>query len=360
MFTSIPLLRAVILALLLALALAVQPAAACGCGIYVPRNGDAQVSQEHALLRWDGQTEDLVMSLGVLGSSQQAAVILPVPTQADMKLGDASVFDELAEYTKPIIKQEHKLVFNMALGAGAAPPTAAVGAPPVSVLSRQTLGPFDVVNLAATDAQALKKWFDENGFEFAPQITEVLQPYVEQKWTFVAVRLQPAQATKKLAGMLDPLWVTFRSDELVYPMRPSAMAKNQQNVEVYVLADHRVDKKAAFGESRVAFAGWIEPSNLSAESKLAPLVSRKFFLTRFVDSVLPQKVHADFTFAFANQDTPYRETKIVTVEDDVTGWLLLGWLVFIGLGVLALVLVVAILIVAAVRRPTLSSPGSNL
>lgn len=356
MFKPNSYLRAILLALLITLSLAIQPAAACGCGIYVPRDGDAQVAQEHALLRWDGQTEDIVMSLGVLGSSQEAAVILPVPSQAEMQLGDAKIFGELDDYTKPIIQEKHKLVLNIALGAGAAPPQTAAGAPPVSVLSRQALGPFDVVNLAATDAGALKTWFDDNGFNFAPEITGVLEPYVEQEWTFVAVRLQPDQATKKLSGTLDPIWVTFRSDQLVYPMRPSAMAKNPQTVTVYVLADHRVDKNVAFGESRMAFAGWIEPSNLGAESRLAPLVSRRFFLTKFIDNVLPSKVHADFAFTYAGDDTPYRETKIVTVEDNMGGWLLLGWFVFIALGAVAFVLVVLIMIIGAARGRAPATP----
>ena len=46
----------------------------------------APVSQEQALLRWDGQTEDILMSLGVLGSSSEAVVILPVAQSGD---GDA-------------------------------------------------------------------------------------------------------------------------------------------------------------------------------------------------------------------------------------------------------------------------------
>jgi hypothetical protein len=80
----------------LALALSSQPIEACGCGGYIPQGGDAYVTQEQALLRWDGTTEDIVMTLGVLGSSQEAAVILPVPSRATVKLGDAQIFDQLS------------------------------------------------------------------------------------------------------------------------------------------------------------------------------------------------------------------------------------------------------------------------
>jgi hypothetical protein len=44
------------------LAFAATPADACGCGIYLPLEGEASVSEEHVLIRWDGQTEDIIMT----------------------------------------------------------------------------------------------------------------------------------------------------------------------------------------------------------------------------------------------------------------------------------------------------------
>src|SRR5687767_14576687 len=90
---------------LLALTLTL-PANACSCGAYIPREGDARVVEERALIRWDGQTEDIVMALGVEGESDEAAWILPVPAQATVKLADERLFDELQELTKPLVRVE--------------------------------------------------------------------------------------------------------------------------------------------------------------------------------------------------------------------------------------------------------------
>jgi hypothetical protein len=128
--------RLALIGLALAVALSVRPAEACGCGGYLPRAGDAFVSQEEALLRWDGTTEDIVMSLGVLGSSKEAAVILPVPARATVKLGDAKLFDQLRELTQPLVRIEKRSV-GLELGAGAAAPPGV--AAPVTLLNRQTL-----------------------------------------------------------------------------------------------------------------------------------------------------------------------------------------------------------------------------
>lgn len=325
---------------------------ACGCGIYIPRDGDAQVSQERSLLRWDGQRQEIAMSLGVLGGSKQAAIILPVPSKADVTLADPKIFDELDELTKPLERTEMEWVFLPMLGAGAVPPEGAVaGAPPVTVLSRQNLGPFDVANLSATDATALKTWLDENGFQLDPRITEILAPYVENRWTFVAIRVQPEQASLKLQGDLAPLRIAFDTNELIYPMRSTALADNQQTVMLYVLADHRVEKNTSFGPSRVSYANWLEPSALPANSTLAPYVDRKYFLTKYIDSVNPSRVDDDFKFTFAAQDTPYREVKIKTVKQDVSGFVVLACLGTMFLGFMALIALVVLFVSRRAARP---------
>ncbi len=334
-------------ALLLVLALSATTAYACGCGIYIPSDGNASVAQERSVVRWDGQHEDIVLSLGVLGTSKDAAIIVPVPSEAKVTLGNAKLFDELDEMTKPLVKEETEWVFGLSMGSRATPPEAAAGgAPPVTVLSRQNLGPFDVANLTATDSTALKGWLDTNGFTLDPRITEVIKPYVESGWTFVAIRLQPEEAAQPLGGMLTPLQLSFDSNELVYPMRSSALADKPESLNLYVLADHRVDKEMAFGSSRVSYADWVDPTTLAADSTLAPLVPHKYFLTKFVDTVNPVKVHDDFKFTFASADTTYRDVNVITVQRDATGYAIVGCLAAMVLGVVVL----AILGIFLLRR----------
>ncbi len=345
--------KTLLVIILALLAFGTSTAYACGCGIYIPREGDATVSQERALVRWDGQREDIVLSLGVLGGSQQAAIILPVPSQADVKLADANLFDQLAEMTKPLEREEIEWVFFPSLGNGALPPEGALGAgaPPVNVLSRQTLGPFDVANLAATDSAALQTWLDDNGFQLDPAVVALMQPYVADAWTFVAVRISPDQATAQLSGDLQPLWISFDSPELVYPMRASSHAKNTQSMFLYILADHRINKQNNFGSSRVAYADWVEPSALPANSALAPLATRKLFLTKYQDTIIPNEVDGDFLFAPATDET-YREVIVRRVQRDVSGIVLLAFCALVLIGIIGFVVLT---VVVARRRQAVVS-----
>ncbi len=281
------------------MALAAEPAGACGCGIYLPREGQASVSEEHVLIRWDGQSEDILMTLGVLGSSREAAVIFPVPARATVKLGDARVFDELRQLTKPVEKTVYQ--FFPMLGAGAPAPAGAV-----TLLERQTLGPFDVSTLAASDASALGDWLSANGYNLSPEVTQALEPYIAQGWYYIAVRLSPSAGSAALTGALDPIWITFPYDRIIYPMRPSALARSSLTVFMYVLADHRVEKPVSFGYQSVQFAGWLDPADLADAPALQAFVPRKLFLTKIVEQIYePSTITDDFVFQFAQNDEVY-------------------------------------------------------
>ena len=81
-----------------------SPAWACGCGAYVPDRPGPSVADERALIAWDGTTEDIVMSFNIAGSSDKAAWVMPVPAAAEVTLGDAEVFADLAALTAPRVE----------------------------------------------------------------------------------------------------------------------------------------------------------------------------------------------------------------------------------------------------------------
>ena len=282
------------------------PTDACGCGAVIPLEGDAGVEKETALIRWLDGVEDIVMQLDVEGTSKEAAWILPVPAPASVKLGDPKLFDALAELTKPIVQPTYEFL-PMISGAGAPPPP---GGSAVTLLTRQTLGPFDVSTLAESDANALSDWLKANGYVFPAKLAPVLRPYVEQGWFYVAVKLAPAGRGETLTGALDPLWLTFESDQIIYPMRPVMLAPGDLPMLLYVLAEHRVDHpkdRTRSFDTQMPFADWIDPQSLTENSPLTPFVMRRVFLTKFEDRIYaPQDIDYDFVFTFAPNDETYR------------------------------------------------------
>ncbi len=278
------------------------PAWACGCGAYIPSQKGASVVDERALIAWDGSREDILMSLRVTGSSDSAAWVMPVPSAAQVSLGEAEAFTELDRLTAPRISYRDSWwpTFDW-LAAGGPSEGAMAGPPPgagVNVLGRQRIGPFDVTRLAAQDPTALAKWLTDNGFPQPDGIDANLAPYVADQWEIVAVKLAPAADGESLTGDLQPLRLLFASNRVIYPMRLSRSARTPQTVDLYVLADHRMDPTSlpvAGNTPTLEFAGRIEGTDVSPA--LDDFVGDGAFLTRWTNDIRePASIDGDYVF----------------------------------------------------------------
>ncbi|WP_405853370.1 DUF2330 domain-containing protein [Streptomyces sp. NBC_00090] len=354
-------LTTIIALLALQLGSLVAPAYACGCGAMIPDAAERiGVDREESAVRWDGSTETVVMRFRVHGNAKRAAWIMPVPSRADVSLGDPALFDELDRLTEP--EERDRFYFwprsddwpfadDDMDGAGAAPPGAGAG---VGVVGRERLGPFDVARLTATDPGALGDWLRTNGFELPERLTGALQPYVERSWEYVAVRLAPQEQDAVLSGELTPLRIAFASPELVYPMRLSRLAKTAQSLGLYVLADHRMEPRSPIGGDRpeVTFAGRID----RPEGAVAALAGGGPVHLTVLEQEFPNPGRIDDDHHLRTvADTPYREVvytdRLLTIGGGIP-----AWLATVGGGAL-LATAATLLAVRASRRRRDPAPG---
>lgn len=337
----------------------IAPAYACGCGAMVPgRQATMGVDRETSVVRWDGATEQIVMRFTVNGDAEEAAWIMPVPSRADVELGDPDLFSELDDVTAPEQRTRYYFwprgdnwPFSSDDGLTSAEPLPGAGAPSVGVVGRERLGDFDVARLTATDPDALRDWLDTNGFDLPPDLATGLQPYVEREWEYVAVRLAPKEDGATLNGTLDPLRLSFESDRLIYPMRLSRLADQPQSLGLYVLADHRMEPRDAIGGDtpQVRFAGRVSAAESPAVGALVGADAGPAFLTA-IDQYFPrpERIDADHELRATPADTPYRQ---IDYDDELRMFAgVPAWLATVG-GVFAvLILLVVGTAVLRVRR----------
>lgn len=334
------------------LSIVANPAWACGCGAYIPDRAGASVVDERAVIAWDGTTQDILMSFDVAGRSDKAAWVMPVPSAAQVALGDARVFDELRRLTAPRVEYRDSWwpTFTWLFPRAEAPETAgAPGGARVDVLASQRIGPFDVTRLAANDPTALATWLADNGFPHPEGLDRNLAPYVADRWEIVAVQLAPAEGGASLTGDLQPLRLSFRSESVVYPMRLSRSASTPQSVDLYVLADHRMDPTAvpvAAAKPSLEFAGHVARADVSPAT--ADYVGDGAYLTRWTDHIYdPAAIDGDYVFERAVADTPYQQVIYRTRDrGDITGVILMAALAAV---------VVAIVVVLARRARNVSA-----
>lgn len=310
-------------ALMTVLAFVAAPAAqACACGGFVAAEGaDVAASTENVVLSWDGTTERVLLSMDALTDSTEAALLIPTPSPAEAALADTSVFSELEEVTAPEEVVEYTWWPDLGFGAGAAGAAPGADGAGVSVLDTKVLGDLEVSVLAADDADRLARWLDEHGYVMRDTLADALMPYVSEGWYYLAVRL--TTEAENLSGALQPLDITFASDQMIYPMRLSAAATADQHVRTYVFSDHRVqrtDETSSNGELDMWFAGEVAASQVTSDA-LVSIVAEHSYLT-VQDHYFPDpesQIVSDFTFGRAASDTPYREQRYETRMREVMG-----------------------------------------
>ena len=276
-----------------------------------------QVNQEEAVVELADGRQTVTMQFTASTTAERAAWVMPVPTKADITLGDPKIFTELERLTRP--EYRHSTRKGDGVGGAAAP-----GA--VNVLEQTKIGPYEVAQLAGNDATAVAEWLRQNNFTLPQNLADGLKPYLDEGWSLAAMRLSGADG-KSLRGLLPPIRLSFATNTYVYPMRLSGLAKTPQALRLYVLADHRID---ATGLSlQLYFAGRDE--------------TRGKFVTRY-DATWPDpsRITSDIQLATARTDDPYRTVIGDSVSDQAMSFAPMVWsviaMIVAGLAVLTVII----------------------
>jgi hypothetical protein len=311
------------------------PAGACACGGAAPPDG-AQVTVDHevAIVRWVEGREEIVMRLSMTADTGDTGLVVPTPSPASVTLGDPALFDALERELEPQIITEWDWwgSFGGFVGSAGAPD----GRAPV-ILDQVQLGPIQATTLAADDAQGLTDWLDTNGYALPEAVAAQLAPYVDDGWSFVALKLV---ADVPFDGELDPIRFTFDSEELVYPMRMSAAAQSPQSVRLYLPADHRSEVLGSQSFDDVVYAGVPEEPQVAALGAYLTVIDLTFADPATIDRDLLRSPAAD--------DSTVTPTIVQRETAQVLG-VPIGWLI-VGLVVLVIVALAVFGAVALARR----------
>lgn len=313
--------------------LAAPAAQACACGGFVAEDGESVAARaEYAVLTWDGTTERVLLSMDALTESADAALLIPTPGPAEASLAEETVFSELDSLTAPEEVVEYQWWPDFGLAGSASDGAPGATATGVSVLDVRQLGDLEVTVLSASDADELADWLEGHEYVMRDGLADALMPYVSEGWYYIAIRL--TTDAENLSGSLQPLDLTFESEQLIYPMRLSAAATSDQFVRTFVFSDHKVertDETAEAGALDLRFAGEVSPTAVSTQA-LVEIASERPYLTvidQYFDAPGEQVV-SDFTFAQAPSDRPFRETEYSMRMREVLGMPAGPALTFVG------------------------------
>ena len=85
----------------------------------------------------------------------------------------------------------------------------------VEVIAEEVVGPYETVQLSATDPNALNDWLTENGYNVPSDIQPVIDDYVNDGFNFLAMKLVPGAGIDRM----QPVRITTPGANAVLPLR---------------------------------------------------------------------------------------------------------------------------------------------
>jgi hypothetical protein len=158
------------------------------------------------------------------GSPSSFAWVLPIHGTVHIGLSSYTLFAALDQVTRPNIlpppyptcpvPADCNFCGGGASGNASGGTNAAAGAP-VAILSQETVGPYDTVQLQSTDPNALTAWLNANNYAIPTDIQPLIAKYVSEGFDFLALRLSPGQGVQSMR----PISVSAAGAGVSLPLR---------------------------------------------------------------------------------------------------------------------------------------------
>jgi hypothetical protein len=233
----------------LSIAALAKPAQACG-GCFQPaaptQNGDV-ITDEKMIFRVSPQATTLYDEIEYSGNPQSFGWVLPIRGQVAVGLSSDAMFQAFEQATATTIVAPYLAPcpscgcagagFGGSSGSssGGASSDASAG---VTVISQQTVGPYDTVQLQSTDPNALNNWLTANGYVVPNGFQPTIAAYVAEGFDFLALKLAPGQGV----SAMRPVRVTTPGAGLSLPLRMVAAGTGATvGVTIWIVADGRYE-----------------------------------------------------------------------------------------------------------------------
>ena len=199
-----------------------SPLYACACGIatFAPENELVESDgTARALLVWKDNVEHYVIDPGLRGNAQDFGMAVAFPSRPEISKAPDNLFNELFEYTKPIIppRASFRNDAGSFFGATQSVPQEQV----VTVIETKDVGDFTTTVLTATDSQALLEWLNQNGYKAKNSDLQNFDYYIQKGgYYFVALKLSTTSTDTSTSDYkLTPIEFTFSTPQNFIPLR---------------------------------------------------------------------------------------------------------------------------------------------
>jgi hypothetical protein len=220
-----------------------------------------QIASEEALIVWDAERrlEHFVRAATFQGGPATFGFLVPVPAFPEIAEADERVFERIERFFEAqrseVVDWRFEGLTSFTLRSKSA---AVLPAPGVTVLSTARVAGMDAVVLEAESTKALADWLSSRDFDFRPELTAWLSPYVEEHYKIVAFKYARDGSEPRVGTRAVRL--SFRTERPFFPYRePRDAARSIPAVfRLHVLSSTSVT--AVLGEARAPWGAEVRYS----------------------------------------------------------------------------------------------------
>jgi MYXO-CTERM domain-containing protein len=227
-----------------------REASACG-GCFGPPPSPTETPQvvtDHRMILTIAKDQStLYDQIRYQGNPSSFAWVLPISGTVDVGLSADIVFATLSGQTttaivappqncpaRPTCQRSSSDSFAGASASDASAPNS----PGVQVTKQEVVGPYETVQLKATDANALQQWLAQNNFSIPGDVQPVINQYVTEKYDFLALKLLPGKDVQDMR----PVRVTTKGANAVLPLRMVAAGTGAVvGISLWVIGEGRYE-----------------------------------------------------------------------------------------------------------------------
>lgn len=249
------------------LAVLLTPTAALACGGFFCFTQPIDQSAERILYIRNSDSITVHIQISYTGDDEQFSWVLPLMSVPQLGIGSDSVFPVLEQLTSPRFQLDVQnkqgcyldqpcMQLDAAADGGGGGPAAGGGG--VQILLEEKVGPYDAKVISGDDGAEMFQWLNDNGYVQPPEAQPLIESYVDNKFVFLALKLQK----DKSVGDLAPIVVTLDENEPCLPIRLTKIAaSDDMPIVAWFLGEHRaIPKNYLHVEINEATIDWFNPS----------------------------------------------------------------------------------------------------
>ena len=223
----------------------VDPAKACG-GFFCNNLDPVVQSGEQILFVDNGDQVRSYIRINYQGDAEAFAWVVPVTSLPEVGVGTDEVFTQLDWRTSPSFHLDFEwnpdCAFDIYYDEGDEGGWDEGGEeggeepPAVNILAQDEAGPYNYTILESSNTAALVAWLNENDYDQPPEAAPLIEHYVAQEMTFVAIKLQ----SDKSAGDIVPLVLDFEEANPCVPLVLTQIAATpNMPIKIWTLSESR-------------------------------------------------------------------------------------------------------------------------